>query len=74
MPGITYKVEITATAEAQLDHIIYYDPDLAKYGYRVIKFRKHHYYMAYRLKGNVATVDGIYHTMQNFARDLLSKI
>lgn len=110
MPNTTYNILITATAEKQLDYIIYYvlteyaddfaaraiyedanetyralaymagsikisdDPDLAQYNYRIIKFRKHKYVMAYRLEGNTAIVDGIYHSSQNYAEDLVLRI
>ena len=42
------------------------NPALHELGYRAIKFGKHDYAMLYRVKGETAYVDGIYHMMQDY--------
>ena len=41
-------------------------PQLKKYGYRTVFFKHHRYVMLYRIDGNVAYVDAIYHQLQNY--------
>ena len=41
-------------------------PALHKLGYHAIKFEKHDYVMIYRVDGETAYVDGIYHLMQDY--------
>lgn len=42
------------------------EPILAKRGYRVIFFQKHHYLMMYRVEGAVVYVDAIFHKLQDY--------
>lgn len=42
------------------------NPKLREAGYRVIHFEHHKYLMIYRLDGNIAYVEGIYHELQNY--------
>lgn len=41
-------------------------PILHELGYHAIKFDKHNYVMLYRVEGETAYVDGIYHMMQDY--------
>ena len=41
-------------------------PTLHELGYHIIKFEKHDYAMLYRVEGETAYVDGIYHMMQDY--------
>ena len=41
-------------------------PILRKLGYHTIKLEKYDYAMLYRVEGNTAYVDGIYHLMQDY--------
>ena len=41
-------------------------PVLCERGYRMIPFARHRYVMLYRLEGNTAFVDGIYHQLQDY--------
>ena len=41
-------------------------PTLHEIGYHAIKFEKHDYAMLYRVEGETAYVDGIYHMMQDY--------
>ena len=41
-------------------------PTLHEFGYHAIKFEKHDYAMLYRVEGETAYVDGIYHLMQDY--------
>lgn len=42
------------------------DPELKERKYRKINFLKHNYLMLYKLDGNVAYVNGIYHQLQDY--------
>ena len=42
------------------------NPTLHELGYHAIKFDKHNYAMLYRVEGETAYVDGIYHMMQDY--------
>lgn len=42
------------------------DPNLRALGYRAIHFNHHRYFMLYRLEGDKAYVDAIYHDMQDY--------
>ena len=42
------------------------NPILAKFGYRMIRFKRHDYIMIYRLEGNVVIVDGMFHELQDY--------
>lgn len=41
-------------------------PQLKKNGYHVISFQRHRYLMLYRLEGQTAYVDAIYHQLQDY--------
>ena len=41
-------------------------PKLRALGYHAIKFSKHDYAMLYRVEGETAYVEGIYHMMQDY--------
>ena len=38
---------------------------LAKFGYKRINFQRYNYYLLFRLEGNTAVVDGMYHDLQD---------
>ena len=42
------------------------NPRLNELGYRRINFQKHRYFMLYRIEGNLAIVDGIFHFLQDY--------
>lgn len=42
------------------------DPRLRDLGYRTIHFKRHNYFMLYRIEGGVVYVDAIYHDLQNY--------
>lgn len=42
------------------------NPILKKNGYRKIKFLKHDFFMVYRIDGNLAIVDGMFHELQDY--------
>lgn len=42
------------------------DEILSEYGYRKIMFLRHDFFMIYRLDGNVAVVEGMYHVLQDY--------
>ena len=41
------------------------DPELVKEGYRKIRLRRHSYYLLYRLQGDTAVVDRMFHDLQD---------
>lgn len=41
------------------------NPRLAELGYRKILFQRHNYYLIYRIEGNKAIVDHMYHGLQD---------
>lgn len=41
-------------------------PKLMSLGYRSILFTKHRYIMLYRIEGQTAYIDGIYHLLQDY--------
>lgn len=41
------------------------DPELAAEGYRKIRLRRHNYYLLYRLDGDLAVVDRMFHDLQD---------
>ena len=47
---------------------------LHELGYRVIKFEKHNYAMLYRIEGDIAYVDGIYHMMQDYENLFIAEL
>ena len=42
------------------------NPKLSRRGYRRINFRKHEYFMLYRIKDGTAVVDKIFHSLQDY--------
>ena len=42
------------------------DPKLCALGYRTIRFKRHKYFMLYRIEGDKVYVDGIYHDSQDY--------
>lgn len=42
------------------------DPTLSSMGYRKIHLKHHHLILIYRIKDNIAYVDGIFHTLQDY--------
>ena len=49
-------------------------PVLHQLGYHAIGFKKHKYVMLYRLDGNKAYVEGIYHQMQDYENTFASDL
>ena len=49
-------------------------PKLRALGYHAIKFEKHDYAMLYRVEGDTAYVDGIYHLMQDYENLFASEL
>ena len=47
------------------------NPKLKKYGYRRINFLSHNYFMMYRLEGNVAVVENIFHDLQDYENKMM---
>ena len=41
------------------------NPRLANLGYRRINFKRHRYYFLYRIEGDTAIVDAMYHELQD---------
>ncbi len=42
------------------------DPRLHDLGYRTIHFKRHNYFMLYRIQDDTVYVDAIYHDLQNY--------
>lgn len=42
------------------------DPDFYKLGYRTIRFKRHNYFMLYRIRNDTVFVDAIYHDLQDY--------
>lgn len=42
------------------------NPKLREFGYRRINFLSHRYFMLYRIEGNFAIVDNIFHELQDY--------
>lgn len=42
------------------------DERLRALGYRTIHFKRHRYFMLYRIEGSVVYVDSIYHDLQDY--------
>ncbi len=40
-------------------------------GYRMIHFGRHRYFMLYRIDGNTAYVEGIYHELQDYGNKIM---
>lgn len=46
-------------------------PKLKALGYRKIHFLSHRYFMLYRIEGQLAIVDGIFHELQDFENKII---
>ncbi|MCM1245534.1 MAG: type II toxin-antitoxin system RelE/ParE family toxin [Roseburia sp.] len=42
------------------------EPRLRDLGYRTIHFKRHNYFMLYRIQDDIVYVDAIYHDLQNY--------
>ena len=42
------------------------NPELRELGYRIIHFQYHRYLMVYRIEGENAVVEGVYHELQDY--------
>ena len=42
------------------------DPTLRDLGYRTIHFKRHNYFMLYRIQDDMVYIDAIYHDLQNY--------
>lgn len=47
------------------------NPKLNKLGYRRINFLSHRYFMLYRIKGDLAIVDKIFHELQDYENKMM---
>ena len=47
------------------------NPKLKKLGYRRINFLSHRYFMLYRIEGNLAIIDNIFHELQDYENKLI---
>lgn len=50
------------------------NPVLAEHGYRKIHFGKHDFIMIYRIDGNKAIVDGMYHELQDYEATFIDEM
>lgn len=50
------------------------NPLLKKYGYRPMNFLRHRYLMLYRVEGQTAYVDAIYHQLQDYENIFVNKL
>ena len=49
-------------------------PKLKEHGYRAIRFKRHEYVMLYRVAGQTAYVDAVYHQKQDYENTFASKL
>ncbi len=47
------------------------NPKLKEFGYRRINFLSHRYFMMYRIEGDVAIVDNIFHELQDYEKKMM---
>lgn len=47
------------------------NPKLKEFGYRRINFLSHRYFMLYRIEGDVAIVDNIFHELQDYEKKMM---
>lgn len=47
------------------------NPKLKEFGYRRINFLSHKYFMLYRMEGNTAIVDNIFHELQDYENKMM---
>ncbi|MCD8076259.1 MAG: type II toxin-antitoxin system RelE/ParE family toxin [Lachnospiraceae bacterium] len=47
------------------------NPRLKEQGYKRISFQKHRYFMLFRVEGNDAIVDAIFHELQDYEQKIL---
>lgn len=44
------------------------DPKLCSFGYRIIHFKRHRYFMLYRIQDDIVYIDAIYHDLQDYEK------
>ena len=49
-------------------------PLLSKFGYRKIHFRKHDFFMVYRVENNIVIVEEMFHDLQDFESVFIKSI
>ena len=47
------------------------NPKLKQFGYKRINFRKHRYFMLYRVEGNMAIIDNMFHELEDYENYLV---
>lgn len=47
------------------------NPILKQLGYKKINFRKHQYFMLYRIVGDIVIIDNIFHELQDYENHLV---
>ena len=47
------------------------NPKLKQFGYKRINFRKHRYFMLYRVEGNLAIIDNMFHELEDYENHLI---
>lgn len=50
------------------------NPMLRKYGYRIIRFEKHNFFMVYRIENSQVIVDGMFHELQDYEGILINEL
>lgn len=50
------------------------NPMLRKYGYRIIRFEKHKFFMVYRIQNKQVIVDGMFHELQDYDGILINEL
>ena len=47
------------------------NPKLKQFGYKRINFRKHRYFMLYRIEGNMVIIDNLFHELEDYENHLI---
>lgn len=47
------------------------NPKLKQFGYKRINFRKHRYFMLYRIEGNMVIIDNLFHELEDYENNLI---
>ena len=47
------------------------NPKLKQFGYKRINFRKHRYFMLYRIEGNMVIIDNLFHELEDYENNLV---
>ena len=66
-----YKVVITSDAEADLEGFIRYLLFEKKSNQAALNFLSHDYFLLYRIEGDTAIVDNIFHELQDYENKIL---